>query len=115
MKLHEKAKQLGIKTSELTKHLQSKGHDIKSPNQTLSEQHLIDADLSSTQQEVVIKDTMFSVAVTSDNKAKLFKIAETSNGVEVLEVVKEEAFPNKHQAFMRLNYWLQKIELGSIK
>ena len=94
------------------------GHEIKSPNQTLSAAQIIDADGRTGNEpveELKFGDVMFCVAVTPDNKAKLLKIVETNKGIELLDMVKEESFPNKHQAFMRLNYWLQKIELGSIK
>lgn len=118
MKLHEKAKELGVKSTDLIKFLNDSGEEVKSPNQELTDNQLQMSDIMVTMpasQTFSGKSrTVISVCFGEDNKLQLLRLKINDNGhVELLEKLEEKDLPSKTQMFAHAEYIVSKVELGN--
>ena len=125
MKLHEKAKELGVKAKDLIKYLNDAGFDIRSPNQELSDNEITASNnlLSSPESKhfdnEALEITNNSLAISLDkdtNTLKLMRLGlSKDNQVVTSSVMQEKKFPSTVQMFAEAEYILAQIELGTLK
>jgi hypothetical protein len=119
MKLHEKAKELGVKAKDLITFLNDGGATIKSPNQELTESESNQAnkliELPSSKNHV--KGKIFtSVGVSNDNEVVLFRTEVVGEGqMPKVYLLEKRKFPSRAQAFAHIEYLLSLIEMGDFK
>ena len=115
MKLHEKAKELGVKAKDLIKYLNDAGSDIRSPNQELTDIEVLDANnmISSPESKNFKQDTDEVVLTVSKDRVKgVFKVSlslPSAGGLKVLEVER----PSRVQAFAEAELMVARAELES--
>ena len=127
MKLHEKAKELGVKSQELIKFLQERGHTISSFNQNLSEDEdadsngivsVVDAKLEAEFDTKLTFDTVLVVPLKAGNgindlhEVVLLKMFVNGDKFEVLNIIARKTLPNRAQASMIANQNLARINSG---
>ena len=118
MKLHEKAKELGVKTGDLLRYLQDADYEIKSPNQLLTDEQLlaankiIDAPESSAYNAVISDKTVLAIEM-GGNQVILKRVYYKGDKVVLSDVLEtSRVFPNATQMYMQVEYLLSRIELG---
>jgi hypothetical protein len=119
MKLHEKAKELGVKAKDLIAYLNDGGANIKSPNQELSAEESSQAnklvEMPSSKNHVRGK-VFTSVGVSNDNEVILFRTEVMSEGtMPNVFLLEKRKFPSRAQAFAHLEYLLSLVEMGDFK
>ncbi len=114
MKLHEKAKELGVKSVDLIKHLSDLGNEIKSPNQILSDEQLKQVESFKSSSEPInlsIKPEM-AIMVTKSHEVIVFEVVINDERQEVMKILEKKPFPNKHQAYAFVEYTIGMMEMG---
>jgi hypothetical protein len=127
MKLHEKAKELGMKTNKLIKLLQEKGYDVTSFNQNLTEEEEaacgapvalplkmeVEFDTSKAFNTVlVVPLDDVSKGPNTLHEVVFVRMFAVDDSFEVLDVLGRKTFPNKAQANMRAQENLSRINNG---
>ena len=115
MKLHEKAKELGVKAKDLIKYLNDAGSDIKSPNQELTEIEVFDANnmISSPESKNFKQETDEVVIRINKDKTKgTYKVSlemVSKGGLTLTEVDR----PSRVQAFHEAEIMVARAEMES--
>jgi hypothetical protein len=128
MKLHEKAKELGIKTTALIKILQEKGHDVSGFNQNLTEEQEADCGIPQETQPLRMEaqfddakafTTVLVVPVVAGDtrpnslhEVVFVRMFAVEDSFEILDILDRKTFPNKPQANLKAQENLARINNG---
>lgn len=116
MKLHEKAKELGVKAKDLIKYLNDAGSDIRSPNQELSDIEVVDADnmISMPASKAFVATTsMLAVMLVSDKIVEIRRVqVDSDSNIVSSEILETKSFPSSAQAFAHSLYCINRIQMG---